>query len=467
MLKSPLIVILFLLGMFFSACNKDIVFADSSQIATSSSNTEINNWIYKTMKEYYLWSDSMPVKEASNLSILPMDYFYTILHKYKTVDRFSWIEANSTDLINKLNGINTILGIKVNVFNNGPIASGKYVFVVACVIKNSPADTAGIVRGDIITSVDGNEITSANYTTILNNQSLTLGFGEFNGISFEPLPSSRNKKITKAVVQTNPILNETILNYGTKKIGYLAYLQFLRDFDNDLRGVFGRFKEAGVNELVIDLRYNGGGYVSSSNVLTELIIPPTQVGKIMNTKLFNKTIPAVYTADSVTRIEGQANNIGNQIQRVFILTSQNTASASELIINNLKPYMDVIIIGEHTYGKNVGSHTITDINKRYPFGLQPITFKIVNALGDSDYGTTEGFTPDYLINDNLFPYFQFGDPNETYLKTALTVIGVDFTNRITALDKTKKVMLSGPQKMTISDNPNLDRIDMWVDPTKN
>ena len=187
----------------------------------------------------------------------------------------------------------------------------------------------------------------------------------------------------------------------------------------------------------------------------------------MNTKLFNKTIPAVYTADSVTRIEGQANNIGNQIQRVFILTSQNTASASELIINNLKPYMDVIIIGEHTYGKNVGSHTITDINKRYPFGLQPITFKIVNALGDSDYGTTEGFTPDYLINDNLFPYFQFGDPNETYLKTALTVIGVDFTNRITALDKTKKVMLSGPQKMTISDNPNLDRIDMWVDPTKN
>ena len=149
MLKSPLMLILFLLGMFFSACNKDIVFADSSQIATSSSNTEINNWIYKTMKEYYLWSDSMPVKEASNLSILPMDYFYTILHKYKTVDRFSWIEANSTDLINKLNGINTILGIKVNVFNSGAIASGKYVFVVACVIKNSPADTAGIVRGDI------------------------------------------------------------------------------------------------------------------------------------------------------------------------------------------------------------------------------------------------------------------------------------------------------------------------------
>jgi hypothetical protein len=207
--------------------------------------------------------------------------------------------------------------------------------------------------------------------------------------------------------------------------------------------------------------------VSSSNVLTELIAQPLLVGKIMNKKLYNKTIPAVYKADSVTLFTGQANNIGIQLQRVFILTSHNTASASELIINNLKPYMEVILIGENTYGKNVGSHTITDSEKKYPYGLQPITFKILNSAGQSDYGTAAGFTPQHLVMDTLLPYYQFGDPNETYLKTALTIMGVDFTNRISAIKRERKIGFSRAQKLTISDNHIQDRIDMWADPIKN
>ncbi len=416
------------------------------------------------MNEYYLWSDNMPIKDVTNLSLAPMDYFYTVL--YKNIDRFSWIDANAANLVNKLNGINTILGIKVNIFKSSPTQSDKYVFVIANVFKDSPADTAGLKRGDIIMSVNGSAITISNYNTILNNQTLTLGMGSLNGNTFEPLPSNLNKKITKQTVQIKPIVNEKILDYGAQKIGYFVYLQFLKDYDNDLRSVFGRFKDAEINELVIDLRYNGGGYVSSSNVLTELIVHPSQLGKIMNTKLFNKTIPAVYKTDSVTLFNSQANNIGSQLQRVFILTSQNTASASELIINNLKPYMEVILIGENTYGKNVGSHTITDSEKKYPYGLQPITFKIVNSTGESDYGTEAGFTPQYAVKDTLLPYYQFGDPNETYLKKALTIIGVDFTNRISTISRDRKIGFSRVQKMSISDNYKQDRIDMWADPIK-
>ncbi|MEY3209194.1 MAG: hypothetical protein RL064_1225 [Bacteroidota bacterium] len=458
---------LLLSGLFFSSCSKEIVFSNGSVIGSTATNAEINNWIYKTMNEYYLWSDSMPVKDASNLSLAPMDYFYTILYKYKNVDRFSWIDANASNLINQLNGVNTMLGIKVNIFKSSPTQADKFVFVIANVFKDSPADTAGLKRGDIIMSVDGREITSTNYNTILNNQTLTLGMGTLNGNSFEPLPSNLDKRITKNTVQIKPVVNETILDYGTKKIGYFAYLQFLKDYDNELRAVFGRFKTANINELVIDLRYNGGGYVSSSNVLTELIAHPLLVGKIMNKKLYNKTIPAVYKADSVTLFTGQANNIGIQLQRVFILTSHNTASASELIINNLKPYMEVILIGENTYGKNVGSHTITDSEKKYPYGLQPITFKILNSAGQSDYGTAAGFTPQHLVMDTLLPYYQFGDPNETYLKTALTIMGVDFTNRISAIKRERKIGFSRAQKLTISDNHIQDRIDMWADPIKN
>lgn len=464
--KSRLLTFLLLITLFFSACSKEIVFADSNLIAGTASKEEVNSWIYKTMSEYYLWSDSMPSKDVTNLTLAPMDYFYTVLYKYKNVDRFSWIDANAANLVNQLNGINTILGIKVNIFKSSPTQSDKFVFVIANVYKDSPADTAGLKRGDIIMSVDGSAITSSNYNTILNNQTLTLGMGTLNGNTFEPLPSNLDKKITKHTVQIKPIVNETILDYGAQKIGYFTYLQFLKDFDNELRGVFGRFKDAEINELVIDLRYNGGGYVSSSNVLTELIAHPSQLGKVMNTKLFNKKIPAVYKTDSVTLFNGQANNIGSQLQRVFILTSQNTASASELIINNLKPYMEVILIGENTYGKNVGSHTITDSEKKYPYGLQPITFKIVNSLGESDYGTAAGFTPQYAVMDTLLPYYQFGDPNETYLKKALTIIGVDFTNRISSISKARKIGFSRAQKMTISDNYKQDRIDMWADPIK-
>jgi hypothetical protein len=464
--KSRLPTLLLLITLFFYACSKEIVFADSSLIGATASNEEVNTWIYKTMSEYYLWSDSMPSKDVTNLSLAPMDYFYTVLYKYKNVDRFSWIDANSVNLINKLNGINTMLGIKVNMFTNTAIAD-RNVFVIACVFKDSPADTAGLKRGDIIMSVNGSAITSTNYATILNDQELILGMGKLNGSTFEPLPVSLNKKITKRTVQVKPILNETILDYGSKKIGYFAYLQFLKDFDNELRAVFSRFKIAGINELVIDLRYNGGGYVSSSDLLTNLIVNPSNVGKIMNKKVFNKTIPADYKTDSVTLFEGQADNIGNKLERVFVLTSNNTASASELIINNLKPYMEVILIGENTYGKNVGSNTLIDSKKRYPYGLQPITFKILNSAGQSDYGTVAGFTPQYVVMDTTLPYYQFGDPNETYLKKALTIVGVDLTNRISSLVRVKKIGFSRLQKMTISDNQELDRIDMWADPIKN
>ncbi|MFY8167193.1 MAG: S41 family peptidase [Sediminibacterium sp.] len=454
--------VLVITSLSISSCNKDIIFADSALIGANVSDLDNNTWIYNTMKEHYFWSDSMPVKDSTKLYLLPMDYFYSIL--YKNVDRFSWIEANATTLANQLNGINTMLGIKVTPFLAAPNQTTKYVFVIACVYKNSPADSAGLKRGDVIMSVGGQEITNTNYNTILSAPSSLLGMGEYTGTYFEPLPASFNKTITKSVVQIKPILNETILDFGAKKVGYFAYLQFLKDYDDELRGVFGRFKEANINELVIDLRYNGGGYVSSSNLLSALIVNPSQFGNVMNTKIYNKTISLDFKNDSVTKFESQANNIGNQIQRVFILTSQNTASASELIINNLKPFMEVILVGENTYGKNVGSHTITNSNKKYKYALQPITFKILNSVGESDYGTTAGFTPQNLIGDTLLPYYQLGDQNETFLKTALTVMGVDFTNRISGINKIKKTGFARPQRLTISDNRELDRNDMWANP---
>jgi hypothetical protein len=210
--------------------------------------------------------------------------------------------------------------------------------------------------------------------------------------------------------------------------------------------------------------------VTSSDLLTDLIVKDLagKVDKIMNKKVYNDTYTAelnkTYGSSAFnTNFKMEANNIST-LNRVFILTANGTASASELVINNLKPFMDVILVGEHTYGKNVGSFTLTDSKNRWSYGLQPITFKIANSLNESNYGTKDGFLPNVTVVDNVLPFKQLGDPYETVLYKALFQISpvafVPFGAQGIA-NETKATLQSA---RAISDNPKMDRIDMWMKP---
>ena len=459
------------------SCNKTVTSLPETVVkpvvdntpVTKFTNADINTWIHENMSAYYLWPDKMPALASTNTSSNPMDYFYSILYDYKTTDRFSWIDSSSANLINQLNGINTVLGIRVSPFYTDD-TKANVALVLAYVLKGSPAEKSGLKRGDIILSVDDKAITSSNYNSVLQNQTLKLGLGDYNNKVFSS--SGKSVTVTKVELQTNPILQDTVINWAGKKVGYFAYLQFLSSFDDSLRAVFGRFKQQGVNELVIDLRYNGGGYVSSSDLLTNLIVKDiaSRVDKVMNKRQYNdaytREVIKQYGASAlVTNFKMESNNIGS-LNRVFFLTSTGTASASELIINNLKPFMNVILIGEHTYGKNVGSFTITDNTKRWNYGLQPITFKILNALDQSDYGTVNGFLPDYALADDLLPYKLLGDPNETYLNKALTIIG-PVAYKTNAIGSIRPVSRANKlQAASISDNPIQDKFDMFDKPLK-
>jgi hypothetical protein len=194
-----------------------------------------------------------------------------------------------------------------------------------------------------------------------------------------------------------------------------------------------------------------------------------RVNKVMNKKVFNATYTEYLTKQNgtsafVTNFQNEANNIGD-LNRVFVLTSNGTASASELIINNLKPFMEVILVGDHTYGKNVGSFTITDDKNRWNYGLQPITFKIANSLDQSDYGTVNGFLPNIQVSDNVLPFKLLGDPAETLLSTALNVIG-PVAYKANATSSNPKMIGSLIQKEAIGDNRNLDKHDMFGQPPK-
>jgi len=464
------------------ACNKEVT--SLPELGNTSiqkyTNADINTWIHEEMTVNYLWPDKMPALAKTNTSSNPMDYFYSILYEYKTTDRFSWIDSSSANLINTLNGFNTVLGIRVSAFYTDD-TKANVALVIAYVLKGSPAEKNGLKRGDIILSVDDKAITSSNYGSVLQNQTLKLGLGAYDNKVFSS--SGKTLTVTKVALQTNPILQDTVINWAGKKVGYFAYLQFIGyvkdtntgkvyNFDDSLRAVFGRFKQKGVNELVIDLRYNGGGYVSSSDLLTNLMVKDiaSRVDKVMNKRQYNdaltKEVIKQYGASAlVTNFKMESNNIGS-LNRVFFLTSTGTASASELIINNLKPFMNVILIGEHTYGKNVGSFTITDNTKRWNYGLQPITFKILNALDQSDYGSVNGFLPDYALLDDALPYKLLGDPNETYLNKALNIIGpVAYkTNAIGSLRPVSRA--NKLQAASLSDNPIQDKFDMFDKPLK-
>jgi carboxyl-terminal processing protease len=461
------------LSAFFFACKKET----ELQPISNDPNVEANKWIHEVMSSYYLWNEKMPSIANTKTEAKPTEYFYTLLNDYGRTDRFSWIEESYDSLQKRLNGISTVLGVKNNAFYTDN-TNTSLALVLAYVLKGSPAEKAGLKRGDIILKVDDQTITNANYTTILSNQTLKLELGDFTNGAF--VSNGRTVSVTKVQLQTNPILADTIIAWSGKKVGYLAYSQFIGyvkdtmtgkeyNFDDSVRALFGRFKSAGVNELVLDFRYNGGGYVTSSDLITNLTVKDAaaKVGKLMNKKVFNKNYTSYLEKKSgasafETLFKSEPNNLGT-LTRIFVLTAGNTASASELVINNLKPFMEVILIGENTYGKNVGSFSIGHPNNKWAYGLQPITFLTNNAIGESNYGTASGFTPNYILKDNVLPYKKLGNPGETYFNKALSIMGY-VAYQTSSTERTQKYTRTLASKESFSDNKWLDRKEMWMDP---
>ena len=458
--------------LVFSACKKTVEpingFNYNSNTGSTTSDSAANVFIYGAMKDYYLWADQMPSLSSTAINIKPIDYFYTLLYGYDTIDRFSWMDTSATNLTNQLNGINTVLGIKYSAFY-ADLSQNNVVFSISYVLKGSAAEAAGLKRGDFIYKVDGKQITVSNYQSILQNQTLSLELATYANNVFTG--TGKTISITKTTLQTNPILKDTVVEWGGKKVGYLTYIQFLNSFDDSLRAVFTRFKNyksTGIDELVLDLRFNGGGYVVSSDLLTSLIVKdlPSKVGTVMNKKVYNNAYTAVLKKETnsdqyfFTNFKSESANLG-KLNRVFILTSPGTASASELVINNLKPFMDVILVGEHTYGKNVGSFTITDSKQRWTFGLQPITFKTVNSKDESNYGTVNGFTPDYVLKDNVIPFKPLGDPSETYLGKALSIIS-PVAYKSNAIEWMPTIQQIPVTNIPLGDSRILDRKEMWI-----
>ncbi|HET9486951.1 MAG TPA: S41 family peptidase [Chryseosolibacter sp.] len=400
--------------------------------AAQEANAYVNTWIYKNMDYWYLWNDQLPEPPDQNQD--PESYFKSLLH---TEDRFSWIQENYHDLLNSLQGVSKEAGYEFVLYREKD-GSNNVQMQILYIKPGSPADNTGLKRGDVITHVNNQQITTENYKDLLTS------IKEDHSVKFKPLLMEERtfgelSTLSLKAVQyaEDPNYLHKVIEIGGKRIGYFIYNFFAGGtdsqpgkYDAEMDAIFADFKAKGISELVIDLRFNSGGSENSAKKLASLIGSGVDNSKIFLKRRYNDKVEDEILNDEslgvdylTSEFSTEVNNIGNQLSagRVYVLTSSRTASASELIINALKPFMDVFLIGDTTYGKNVGSVSLfQEKDPKNLWGMQPIVVKVYNSLDQSDYSA--GFVPDILHTDNSLYLYPLGDVREALLGQAIAQI---------------------------------------------
>lgn len=398
--------------------------------------TERCQWIHDVMSEWYLWCDEMPQVSDALYFGNPETFFKKLI---VSKDKYSYIEmtgdatGSTSRAINLSSGYGMDFALYVDPVIGSQSAPERMARVLY-VLPQSPAEVAGIRRGDWITAVGGETLTTKNYQLLINGPSTTLTTQVLNYDNVDSLYWEPGRTVSLEAgrhLEDNPFYVDTLYQIQGRRIAYLMYNRFSTgpnntgnetQYDSQMCSIFKRFKEQEPTDFILDLRYNLGGYLSCAQVLASLLAPESANGKIFcklafNEKLKNNSTTEVYFFDKkVTK------NAGLSLPRIYIITSNLTASASESIINGLRPVMgdeNVVLIGSRTEGKNVASLTF---KSPYDYTLHPIVATVYNGNGESEY--SNGFMPTYSVDELQYisPFYPLGDVRETMLNTTLAVI---------------------------------------------
>lgn len=452
MIRKFLLLIMAVLVLLSSSCNKK----EDLKITTKTRPDDVSLFVWAAMYEYYLWYDQVenlsPNLMQNNdelysyLNGFGSDYpalFEDLLYQRNVVDKWSWIIEDWEEQERSFSGISTSMGYD---FRLVQFAGSNDLFgYVRYVIPGSPANLAGIERGDLFMAVDGEQLTISNYIFLLFEQaSYDLSLAEFVGPTTIGL-TGETVSMTSVEIQENPVLVAEVIDIGDgQKTAYLMYNAFTSDFDMALNDAFGDFKGQAVDRLILDLRYNGGGSIRTATHLASMIYS-TDDTKIFAQYNYNDKyqnyILNTYGESAVTEwfteeldtttynhypVLPLISNLG--LDELYVITSSGTASASEMIINGLEPYMNVVQVGDTTRGKYVGSFTIKDyystndgsLNNEHKWAIQPITLKISNSEGESDF--VVGLLPDVAIEEDFRELLPLGDPSEALLAATIDYI---------------------------------------------
>lgn len=327
-----------------------------------------------------------------------------------------------------------------------------YTALVSYVAKNSPAEDAGLERGNWIMLVDGDSITKKTEERLIDGGARTLRIGKYvivkeenNGGTEGDTENGENEEEEDkevgiiqetgdvALPAVRPVTESAIYDTnfiqlkGTDyKIAYLAYNSFTagtaeqsEKYNNELRAFSQECKQRGINNLVLDFRYNSGGEMECVQLLADILVPADKLESPFAFLQYNDKQSA-QNRDLILDSQLLQGGVNLNLPTVYIITSGTTAGAAEMLINCLKPYMKVVLIGQTTKGEYVATETF--INPKYPWAVRPVVCEVFNSNGEADYSA--GFKPDIAINETSYLqyYLPLGEPDEILLHTALQVI---------------------------------------------
>lgn len=372
----------------------------------------IKETIYEGMREWYFWNETI----RTNIDVRSYISNEALLEdlKYNTLDKWSYL-TTIEDFNKAFTGQNAGHGVGFTIDQDDRV-------YLSFVYASSPAGKDGWQRGWEIVEVNGRPISAYK---VGNGYNLQLGPNTpdvSNTFKFKLQDGSLiEKTIPKAEYQSNSVLYQTVFEDGDNKVGYWVYNSFKASpqveptKSIEVEESMAYFEESQIDELIIDLRYNGGGSVAVAEQIMNYLIPSGFNGDLMYTNAFNDD-------KSDYNEEQHFEKLGNlKISRLFFITSRGSASSSELMINCLFPYLDMVLIGDNTYGKPVGAFPLSGFYKPLSennIELVPITFAIANAEGKASY--YEGFPVDFPVADD--PSKNWGDPEEARLKATLGFI---------------------------------------------
>jgi len=425
-----------IITFFFAGCSND----DSLKIPQ---DVEVKDFVWKGLNLYYLWQADSPDLQDDRFST--QNQLNNFLRSYSSpeslfghltvdasIDRFSVITSDYLQLEAVLGGTERTSGVDYQLFRKTPGSDDIFGFV-RYILPNTDASTKPIARGDIFYAVNGTPLTVQNQNGLLSGDSFTLNMADYDGGNITP--NGISISLTKSNYSENPVYLTNTIDIGDKKVGYLMYNAFTASFDNQLNQAFGQFQSAGITHLVVDLRYNSGGSVTSASRLASMITGQFN-GQIFAQQQWNQKVMDFFNDSNPEQIINRfTNSLGNgtainslNLQKVYFITSNRSASASELLIHNLKPYIDVTVVGNTTTGKNVGSIVLYDSptfgtqnrNPRHRYAMLPIVLRIADKNGDGEYAN--GIAPQIQQLEDLGNAGVLGQPDEPLLQTALSEI---------------------------------------------
>ncbi len=358
-----------------------------------------NEWVYWLMQEYYLWNDEVPELDPADFDSP------TAVMKASRSDLDRWSRVNKKETSDAFYKQGKFLGLGYKTKRNEDDD-----LVVTFVYDGSPAAAVGMRRGDRLEAVNGFSVSELDELSAWSDITGPNEPGVPVKVEFaSPSGGLEEVILLKSWIDIVTVPVTRVLDSDAGPVGYLSFMTFVEPSRAELDAAFAKFVDAGVGAVVIDLRYNSGGLLAVAKHMASLMAGKSNEGQVAYGVEYNGNLD---DQDQVHRLDNLENSL--ELEHVVFLTTGRTASASELVINVLRPYVDVDVVGDTTHGKPVGSHSY-DFCDRVIF---PISFRVVNSVGVADY--FDGIAPTCYAADDLS--HQLGDPREDSLATALQVI---------------------------------------------